>query len=143
MFSSSTPQPPQSDEVWKARIDQFTADHERELAALAWGFYSHDFDSTDTIGIDLKPRPQFVTCTREALDRLNRRVKFQLQEMLGIRDHFDPKTEVFIVVIGDGQLKLIYFESDPTPQSAWAQLGLSLDELSTQLEATLQQYFPD
>lgn len=142
MFSSPFPQPSSAaDEVWKARTDQFAQAHQQELAALAWGIYQQAPDSTDTLGIDIKPPARFVTCGREALDRLNQDVGSHLQEMLGIRDNYNPETEVLLLVIGEGQLKLIYFEPEQTPADCFAQLGLTVAELMDQLEADLQQRF--
>ncbi|MGB0562983.1 MAG: beta-carboxysome assembly chaperone CcmS [Spirulinaceae cyanobacterium] len=142
MFSSSSPQPASAAaEVWKARIDQFTQAHQQELAALAWGIYQQDPDTTDTIGIDLKPEPHFVTCKREALDRLNQNVGGHLQELLGIRDNADLNNEVVMIVIGEGQLKLIYFAMEPSPAVCFEQVGQSVEALMTQLEADLQQRF--
>ncbi|MEM8642323.1 MAG: hypothetical protein AAGG51_26425 [Cyanobacteria bacterium P01_G01_bin.54] len=142
MFSASSPQQPSAaTEVWKARIDQFTQAHQRELAALAWGVHLQDPESTDTIGIDLKPEPHFVTCKRAALDRLNQNVGGHLQELLGIRDNADPEHEVVIIVIGEGQLKLIYFEAEPSTAAYFEQLGQAVEELMAQLEADLQQRF--
>ncbi|NEO83256.1 MAG: hypothetical protein F6J87_03190 [Spirulina sp. SIO3F2] len=142
MFSSPLPQPSSAaDEVWKARIDQFAQAHQQELAALAWGMYQQDPDSTNTLGIDIKSPPRFVTCGRDALDRLNQDVGLHLQEMLGIRDNYNPETEVLLLVIGEGQLKLIYFEPEQPPADCFAQLGLTVAELMDQLEADLQQRF--
>lgn len=143
MFKPSPTSTNPGDEVWKARIDQFTQANQTQLAALAWGFAQGAQDETETLGIDLKPTPHFVACPRDTLDRLNANVGFALQELVGIRDHYDPATEVFILVIGDGQLKLIYFVPELAPPDCFAQCNLSVEDLQAQLAQDLQDRFPE
>lgn len=143
MFNAPPAATNPSDEIWKARIDQFTQTNRTQVAALAWGFAQAAQDEADTLGIDLKPTPHFVTCSRETLDRLNENVGFTLQELLGIRDHYDPATEVFILVIGEGQLKLIYFVPELAPPDCYAQCNLSVEALQEQLAQDLQTRFPE
>ncbi len=141
MFSFSAS--PADAEPWKYRLDQFARDFRPQLAAIAWGFHLANPDSTDVLGIDLKPQPHFVTCPRRAVEALNHNVAHQLQEILGILDAHDPAKEVFILVIGEGQIKLLYFESDPLPPDAYTTLEEPpLELLMIQLEDELIARFP-
>lgn len=124
---------------WRYQLDQFVKANQSHLAALAWGFRQEWADTDNSLGIDLKPQPHFISCSRDALEKLNQQVDNQLQEILGILDGHNPETEVVIIAIGEGQVKLIHFEANPSPPECFNQLGADLDGLIATLETELQQ----
>jgi hypothetical protein len=138
-FGSSPP----TDEAnrWRSLLDEFVAENEQALAALAWGLLQEWGDNQDTLGIDLKPTPHFVRCSREAIEKLNRKVNRKIQEILGVLDGYDPETEVVAIGIGEGQLKLIYFQPDPPPSVCFEQIEGDLDTLIQQLEERMLEKF--
>ena len=119
---------------WRYQLDKFVQENQQLLAALVWGLSQEWEESQATLGIDLKPRPHFVCCSREALEVLNKKVHRQIQEILGILDGYNPKEEVVILGIGEGQIKLINFQPDLPPPVCFQQLDLDLDTLIKQLE---------
>jgi hypothetical protein len=123
---------------WRYQLDQFVEENQEQLAGLMWGLLSEwGAGSQETLGIDLKPQPHFICCSREALEKLNRKVSLKIQEMMGIIDRYNPSEEVAIVAIGDGQVKLIYFKPDPSPPECFDSLTLDLDSLIQQLETKM------
>ena len=131
--------PEAGDSGWRYQINLFSQDYRKELAALSWGLWQQNGDSQGTLGIDTKPQPRFVYCPKSAIEKLNRRAESRLREVLGFVDAFRPEKEVLIIVIGEGQIKLIQFESDPPPPQCFEELGLDTDTLLTQLETALQE----
>lgn len=141
MFGS---RPPQTDsEPWKYRLDQFARDCRPQIAALSWSFHLANPETTDVLGIDLQPQPHFVTCPRRAVETLNKNVAHQLQEVLGLLDAYNPETEVLMLAIGDGQIKILFFEPDLTPPAAYESLDEPvLETLMVELEEELARRFP-
>jgi predicted HTH transcriptional regulator len=135
MMKFEQPIPDDPANQWRYQLDQFVEENQEQLAALMWGLLTEwGEDSQEILGIDLKPQPHFICCSREALDKLNRKVNHKIQEMLGIIDRYNPSEEVAIVAIGDGQVKLIYFQPDPSPPECFDRLEIDLDTLIQQLE---------
>ncbi|BAW95772.1 hypothetical protein NIES970_06850 [[Synechococcus] sp. NIES-970] len=138
MFSFDN-QGPQPREKWRSQVDWFVQDYRPQLTALAWGL-QQEWDNDGTIlGIDLKPKPHFVPCSFEMLQMLNRRVGGRLQEILGIIEGADFDKEVVILCLGEGQVKLIYFEAEPNPVDCFQTHGADLDQLITALEAVMAE----
>lgn len=132
------PIPDDTSNQWRYQLDQFVEENQQELAGLMWGLLSEwGEDSQETLGIDLKPTPHFICCSREALEKLNRKVNHKIQELLGIIYRYNPSEEVAIVAIGDGQVKLIYFKPDLSPPECFDRLEVDLDSLIQQLEAKM------
>lgn len=90
------------------------------------------------MGIDLTGNPHFICCSYQAIAQLNQEVDRQIQEILGIIEHFDPTEEVCIIVIGKSQLKLVYFRPTPSPPQCLADSQLTLDQLINYLEGKLK-----
>ncbi|NER24500.1 MAG: hypothetical protein F6J86_36765 [Symploca sp. SIO1B1] len=126
-----------AEDKWRHQLDRFVKNHQQELAALAWGLFLERGDRDDTIGLDLQPKPHFVYCSREALDTLNRNVDNKIQEILGVVDAHQPEREVLIISIGNGQLKLIFFEPEPSPAVCFEQVGENVNTLLERLEEQL------
>ena len=140
MRFSNTP-PDNAENSWRYQLDDFVRDNKQELAALAWGLLQEWGDRNNTLGIDLKPKPHFVACSREAIEKLNKQVNSQLREVLGILDGYEPSKEVVIIGIGNGQIKLINFVSDPAPPVCFDLCENSdLDALINKLEGELDRY---
>lgn len=138
--SQNRPPDDQADR-WRYLLDEFVDENQQEFAALAWGLLQEWGDSKETLGIDLKPKPHFVCCSRESLEKLNRKVNRKIQEILGILDGYNPETEVTAIAIGEGQVKLIHFQSNPSPPECFEQLKIDLDTLIQQLEQRLSEKF--
>jgi hypothetical protein len=136
-----SPQLNTRDNNWKYRLDQFARDYARELAALAWVFFLDRGNSEEILGIDLKPTPHFVSCSREAIEQLNRNVNRQLQEILGILDGHKPDLEVLYIAIGDGEIKLVHFAPEPPPPACFEEIGEDLAPLIDRLEQRLGEIF--
>jgi len=132
--SGATPRP----DDWRSRLDEFARTHARELAALYWGLRQEWGDAPVSIGIDLRPQPHFVSFPNDALETLNQQANDNLREILGIVEHHAPETEVLLVAIGEGQLKLVHYEPDLAPPECYAQLCPDLDRLLADLEGDLQ-----
>lgn len=140
MFDLSNNRPEIAQQKWRSQLDSFVIDYELQLAALAWGLKQEWKDSNDVLGIDLQPTPHFVACSPESLETLNKKTRGQLQEILGIVDGYNPETEVVIVAIGAGQIKLINFQPETSPPDCWKTTDGDLDSLITTLEVALTQY---
>ena len=130
----------QTQEKWRWQIDNFVDDNETQLAALSWGLYQEWKDENNTVlGIDLKPQPHFVACSKENILQLNKNTKGQLQEILGLIDGYDPETEVLGLVIGAGQIKLIHFQPNTPPPECFQVEETSIDSLIAALESKMQK----
>lgn len=131
----------QTQEKWRWQIDNFVDDHQKELAALTWGLQQEWNDSNNTIlGIDLKPKPHFVACTREQIEKLNQQTKGHLQEILGLIDGYQPDIEILNLVIGEGQVKLIHFQPKNPPADCFIAEANNIEGLIELLENKLQEY---
>lgn len=140
MFDLSNNRPEIAQQKWRSQLDSFVIDRELQLAALAWGLRQEWGDSNDVLGIDLRPKPHFVACSRESLEKLNKNTRGQLQEILGIVDGYDPETEVVIIAIAEGQVKLINFQPESTPAECFAASDRDLDRSIGTLEADMVKY---
>lgn len=99
--------------LWRYQLDQFVEENQQLLAALMWGLLTEwGEESQEVLGIDLKSGPHFICCSKEALEKLNRKVGHKIQEIIGIVDKYKPDEEVAIIAIGQGQIKLIYFKPE-------------------------------
>lgn len=134
MIKLETNQPDLDEKSWQRQLDGFVEMNQKELAALAWGLHLQWGEQPDTLGIDLKPTPHFVACPKSAIEQLNKNVKNRLQEILGIVDGYQPEKEVLMIGIGSDHVKLIYFESEPSPPDCFEQVGKDVDTLLKQLE---------
>lgn len=141
MFSFNNQLQDSQENPSRFKLDSFVKNNEQELAALFWGLLLEWQDRNDTLGIDLKPTPHFVTCPREAIEKLNENVDRKLQEVLGIIDGNKNEVEVVILVIGDGQVKLINFKPQIPPPKCWEDSGKNVDNLITLLEQRLGEIF--
>jgi hypothetical protein len=131
----------QAQEKWRWQIDNFVDDNETQLAALTWGLQQEWNDENKTIlGIDLKPKPHFVACTKEQIEKLNRSTKGHLQEILGLIDGYQPNIEVLNLVIGEGQVKLIHFQPQTPPADCINLEQKNVEQLIEILETKLQKY---
>ena len=137
MIKLDTNQPDLDENSWQRQLDGFVEMHQKELAALAWGLRLQWGEQADTLGIDLKPTPHFVVCPKSAIEQLNQNVKNRLQEILGIVDGYQPEKEVLMIGIGSDHVKLIYFESEPSPPDCFEQVGKDVDSLLKQLEESM------
>ncbi|MGL5082688.1 MAG: beta-carboxysome assembly chaperone CcmS [Microcoleaceae cyanobacterium] len=135
---NSNPAEPNSNH-WQSQLDEFVTANQHALAALTWGLYQQRIDRDMILGIDLKPSPHWITCSREALEQFNQNVDQKLQEILGLIDSFNPETEVLMIGFGGHEIKLIYFEPDPTPPECFVQLGQDIEALLEQLETKIKQ----
>ncbi|MBD2577032.1 hypothetical protein [Oscillatoria sp. FACHB-1406] len=143
MMKFGSPSSDTGDDIWKARLDRFVLENAKELAVLAWGFHLERGDSDEILGIDLKPTPHFISFSRSAIERLNRNVSNQLQEILGILDGHNPEKEVLYIAIGNGQLKLLNFAPEPPPPACFEESDRDLTELADDLEARLSEIFSE
>jgi hypothetical protein len=132
MFSSGKTE--EGDTRWRRKIDLFVKEYQQELAALFWGLWLENGDSQGTIGIDLQPHPHFVYCPQVEIEKLNDRVENRLQEILGIIDNNNPETEVLMIGIGKGEIKLIQFAPEPPPKICFEQVGKDVNTLLEMLE---------
>lgn len=129
-------------EKWRWKIDNFVDANESQLTALTWGLQQEWNDNNNTIlGIDLKPQPHFVACTKEDIAKLNRNTKGRLQEILGLIDGYKPEIEVLILVIGEGQVKLIHFQPETSPAECLKLEENNIDGLIEALETKMKDYF--
>ncbi|MGK7897629.1 MAG: hypothetical protein AB4372_29445, partial [Xenococcus sp. (in: cyanobacteria)] len=108
-----------------------------KLAALAWGLQQEWGDLDHILGIDLKPQPHFVACNKESLEKLNKNTKGHLQEILGLIDGYQREQEVLILVIGEGQVKLLHFQPKINPPECFIAENQDIDSLITSLESDL------
>ncbi len=130
-----------TEDKWRWQLDDFARDHQKQLAALAWGLQQEWGGLNHILGIDLKPKPHFVKCDREAIERLNHNTNQQLQEILGLIDGYKPEEEVLIIAIGEGQIKLLHFQVKPIPSVCFKEAQGDIDALITTLEASLATKF--
>lgn len=140
MFDLGNNRPEVAAQKWRSQLDFFVTDYEQQLAALAWGLKQEWGDSDDVLGIDLQPSPHFVACSQDSLKKLNRNTKGRIQEILGIVDNYDLETEVVIISIAEGQVKLINFQPETSPADSFAARGSDLDQLIQTLETALAEY---
>jgi len=137
MFGST--QPETGDTKWRRQLDKFVKAHQQELAALFWALWLENGDSQGTIGIDLQPKPHFVYCPKEAIEKLNNQVENRLQEILGIVENHKPEVEVVMIGIGSGEIKLIQFAPEPAPPICFEQAGKDVDGLLEVLEQRMSE----
>jgi hypothetical protein len=134
-----TPLPNNAENKWRREIDRFVKANQTELAALVWGLQQEWGDRKDTLGIDLQPSPHFICCSHEAVEKLNENLDDRLQEVLGILDGYQQAKEVVVLVVGNGQIKLVQFTPDPPPPDCFEQVGATVDELLDRLESRLAE----
>ena len=139
MFGSTQPQSNTEDNEWREQLADFAQENQQELAALAWGLWKEWGESDDTLAIDLDPTPHFVSCPKAAIVALNRNVHNKLQEVVGIVDHHNPETEVLLIGLAKGQIKLIQYQIEPPPPVCFEQAGGNVETLLNQLEQRLCQ----
>jgi len=125
---------------WRSQLDFFVTDYEQQLAALAWGLKQEWGESSDVLGIDLQPTPHFIACSQDSLKKLNQNTRGRIQEILGIVDGYDPATEIVVIAIAEGQVKLINFKPETTPRDCFAATDGDLDNLINILEAALNKF---
>lgn len=141
MIMFGSPQPIGEEGKWRTLLAQFVKANQQELAALSWGLFLERGKGDDTLGIDIAPTPHFVFCPKAAIEALNSKVENQLQEVLGVVDGYKPDKEVLIIGIGNGQIKLIQFESEPPPPVCFEHVAADVDSLLERLEQRLIQDF--
>ncbi|NJK66290.1 MAG: hypothetical protein HC941_06945 [Microcoleus sp. SU_5_3] len=144
MFLFDSPESKPNENSWRRKLDKFVKANQNELAALAWGlFLERGEESEEVLGIDLAERPRFVYCKKEAIEELNRQVKNHIQEILGVLKAHKPQTEVAIVAIGEGQIKLILFEPKPEPPICFEEAAADVDTLLDRLEKQMAEYMQE
>lgn len=144
MFLFDSPESKPNENSWRRKLDKFVKANQNELAALAWGlFLERGEESEEVLGIDLAERPRFVYCKKEAIEELNRQVKNHIQEILGVLKAHKPQTEVAIVAIGEGQIKLILFEPKPEPPICFEEVAADVDTLLDRLEKQMAEYMQE
>lgn len=124
---------------WQHQLNKFVRNNQKELAALAWGLHLEKGETDETVGIDLKGTPKFVYCSKAAIETLNRNVDGKIQEILGLIDGYKPELEVLMIAIGDGQIKLVYFQPEISPPDCFEQLGQDVDNLLEILETGMSE----
>ena len=139
MFKPPSSPPRNAENEWRFQLDRFVQENQKQLAALCWGLHQEWGVSLNTLGIDLKPTPHFVACSREAIEALNKQVNQQLREVLGVLDGYSPEKEVVLIGIGNGQIKLINFQPEPPPPECFEEAE-DLDTLIDKLEQRLSKY---
>lgn len=141
MLLFGSPQQEQDENNWRRKLDNFVKANQQEIAALAWGLLLERGAASDkTLGIDIKPTPHFVYCSRAAIETLNQNVKDKIQEILGLLDAHNPEKEVLIISIGEGQIKMIQFEPEPSPATCFEQVALDVDTLLEQIEKQMNEH---
>ena len=133
----SIPKPETAENKWRGQLDRFVKNNQSELAALFWGLWLENGNNQGTIGIDLQPIPHFVYCPQTEIEQLNERVENRLQEILGIIDNNKPEIEVVMIGIGKGEIKLIQFAPQSSPETCFQEVGKNVDELLDVLEQRL------
>ncbi|MEM9925548.1 MAG: hypothetical protein AAF915_17650 [Cyanobacteria bacterium P01_D01_bin.50] len=141
MFASTQPETPQP--KWLHKLDKFVKAYKQELAALSWGLWLQNGNSKGTIGINLQPKPHFVYCPLEAIEKFNDRVDNKLQEILGLVENHQPESEVLMIGIGKEQIKLVYFEPETPPPVCFEQVERDVDGLLDFLEGLLSEEVVD
>jgi hypothetical protein len=139
----SIPKPETEDNKWRRQLDKFVKNNQPELAALFWGLWLENGNSQGTIGIDFQPTPHFVYCPQSEIENLNDRVENRLQEILGIIDNHKPETEVVMIGIGKGEIKLIQFAPKSSPETCFDEIGKDVDGLLDLLEQRLIEQISD
>jgi hypothetical protein len=139
----SIPKPETEDNKWRRQLDKFVKNNQPELAALFWGLWLENGNSQGTIGIDFQPTPHFVYCPQSEIEKLNDRVENRLQEILGIIDNHKPETEVVMIGIGKGEIKLIQFAPKSSPETCFDEIGKDVDGLLDLLEQRLIEQISD
>ncbi|MEP0874942.1 hypothetical protein NDA00_03690 [Funiculus sociatus GB2-M2] len=134
MIQFGSTSPDSGEKNWRNQLNQFVKANQQELAALAWGLWLENGDTKGTLGLDIKPKPHFVYCPKQAIEALNNQVENKLQEILGVVDAHKPEVEVLIIGIGEGQIKIIQFEPDPPPPICFEQVGADVDTLLERIE---------
>ncbi|MEP0787995.1 hypothetical protein NDI37_02405 [Funiculus sociatus GB2-A5] len=134
MIQFGSTSPDSGEKNWRHQLNQFVKANQQELAALAWGLWLENGDTKGTLGLDIKPKPHFVYCPKQAIEALNNQVENKLQEILGVVDAHKPEVEVLIIGIGEGQIKIIQFEPDPPPPICFEQVGADVDTLLERIE---------
>ena len=129
------------EDKWRWQLDDFAKDNQQRLAALAWGLQQEWGELNNILGIDLNPKPHFVACSREAIEQLSSNTNDQLQEIVGLVDGYKPEEEVLIIVIGEGQIKLLHFQVEPSPPVCFQEAQEDIDALIASLEANLATKF--
>jgi hypothetical protein len=124
---------------WRFYLDDFVKNYQTELAAIAWGLAQEWQDPTAFLGLDLLPQPHFIRYDDEELENFNRRVGNHLQELVGIVKNHERETEVAILVLGPGQVKLLFFQPPLSPRQCFEQLAQELDTLQQTLETHLSR----
>ncbi len=130
--------PDNAENQWRYQLDRFVTENKQDLAALAYGLKKEWEDNNDVLGIDLEPEPHFIRCSRQSLENLNRNVEGKIQEILGIFDNYNDQEEVAMIAINKGQIKLIYYKSDPSPSVCFEEKKSNLDKLIEELESTMK-----
>ncbi|MGK7930302.1 MAG: hypothetical protein AB4041_02555 [Microcystaceae cyanobacterium] len=138
MIQFGSPAPDNKPNPWLQKLDQFSQQYQKELAAVAWGLRQEWGETKETLGIDVKPEPHFICCSHEAIAQLNQQVGQKIQEILGIIENHDPQKDIAILVIGDNQLKLLYFQPEPSPPQCLTESEATLDQLIELLEQQLK-----
>ncbi|MGB3513219.1 MAG: hypothetical protein WBA93_29200 [Microcoleaceae cyanobacterium] len=139
MIRFNTNQPDNGKNNWQHQLNKFVKANHKELAALAWGLHLEKGETDETIGIDLKETAKFVYCPKPAIETLNRNVDGNIQEILGLIDGYKPDLEVLMIAIGDGQIKLIYFQPEISPPDCFEQVGQDVDNLLEMLETGISE----
>ncbi|KKD37167.1 MAG: hypothetical protein WAN66_16675 [Limnoraphis robusta] len=135
ILGSTQPEP--DEKSWQYQLDRFVDNNQQELAALAWGFYQEQTEHENTLGIDIIPTPHFISCSREALEKLNNSVNHKLQEILGLIDGYQPEQEVLMIGFANNGVKLIYFEPELNPPECFEKSGQNIASLLEKLEAKM------
>jgi len=128
---------PPTQQLWRTQLDQFVQSQQQALAALVWGLHQEWQTPQDYLGLDLEPTPHFFRCSYSHLAELNHKVDRQIQEILGLLSNYDPAQEAAVVVVAQGQLKLLYFQPQPLPPACFERFHGDLDTLIAQLETSL------
>lgn len=140
MFNLGNNRPEIAAQKWRSQLDLFVNEYEIQLAALTWGL-QQEWDDLETIlGIDLQPTPHFVACAKTDIEKLNKNTRGQIQEILGIIDGYNRETEIVIMAIGEGQVKLINFQPPQPPPDCFNSTTKDIDSLLKILETALGQY---
>lgn len=137
MFGNN--QPNGEEHNWRYQLNRFVKANQQELAALSWGLWLANGNKEYTLGIDLKPRPHFISCPKEELEKLNEKIDNHIQEILGVIDNYQAEKEVVIIGIGNSQLKLIQFAPEPSPPDCYEQVAADISTLVELLEKRMAE----
>lgn len=139
MMMFGNPQLDGKENNWRYQLNKFVKANQRELAALSWSFSLANSDRQDTLAIDLKPTPHFIACPKAELEKLNQNLDNHIQEILGLIDGYQPDKEVVIIAIGNSQIKLIQFQSEPPPPVCYEEVAADLNTLVQLLEQRMSE----